>query len=170
MKRLVLIELLLALLVMGAHAQDQAPKEGLITKPARTIEFSTDEATWMNIDASADGKSLLVDVLGDLYTLPVEGGEAKPLTSGFAWDYQAKYSPDGRQIVFISDREGSDNVWIMNADGSGAKALTKEKKFMFTSPTWSPDGQYVVARRYGVYPYDSYLRKYELWMFHRDGG
>ena len=122
-------------------------KDGLIIKPARTIEFTTDEATWMNIDASKDGKSLLVDILGDLYTIPVEGGDAKPLTTGMAWDYQAQYSPDGKQIAFISDRDGSDNVWIMNADGSNPKQITKEKRFMFTSPTWSPDGQYIVARR-----------------------
>jgi Tol biopolymer transport system component/imidazolonepropionase-like amidohydrolase len=151
-------------------ASKDAQKQELIVKPARTIEFTTDEATWMNIDASPDGTRLLVDVLGDLYTVPVTGGEARSLTSGMAWDYQARYSPDGTQIVFVSDREGSDNLWIMNADGSNAKALTNERRFMFGSPTWSPDGQYIVARRYGTYPYDSYLRKYELWMFHKDGG
>ena len=124
----------------------------------------------MNIDVSPDNKTLLVDVLGDLYTLPAAGGEMTPLTTGMAWDYQAKYSPDGKQIVFISDREGSDNVWVMNSDGSGAHSLTKEKKYMFGSPTWAPDGQYIVARRYGTYPFESYLRKSELWMFHKEGG
>src|SRR5262245_49590322 len=71
-------------------ASKEAPKQELIVKPARTIEFTTDEATWMNIDASPDGTLLLVDILGDLYTIPVTGGEAKSLTSGMAWDYQAK--------------------------------------------------------------------------------
>ncbi|MDQ6705943.1 MAG: hypothetical protein M3Z85_08250, partial [Acidobacteriota bacterium] len=142
----------------------------LITKPERTVEFTTDEGTWMGIDASPDGRTLLVDLLGDLYTLPVTGGELQPLASGMQWDYQARYSPDGKQIAFISDRNGSDNIWIMNADGSSPRALTKEKKFMFGSPTWSPDGEYIVARRYGVYPFDSYLRQSQLWMFQRDGG
>ena len=154
----------------AADATRKPTVESLFLKPTRTIEFTTDEATWMNIDVSPNGKTLLTDILGDLYTLPVAGGEMKPLTTGMAWDYQAKFSPDGKQIVFISDREGSDNVWIMNADGTNAHSLTKEKKFMFTSPTWSPDGQYVVTRRYGTYPFDSYLRKTELWMYHKDGG
>src|SRR4051794_32997516 len=167
--------ILVSLLCGAIFAQQPEPKseskpEALITKSARTIEFSTDEATWMNIDVSRDGKTLLVDVLGDLYTLAVTGGEMKPLTTGMAWDYQAKYSPDGKQIVFISDREGSDNIWIMNADGTGEHSLTKEKKYMFGSPTWSPDGQYIVARRWGTYPFESYLRRNELWMFHKDGG
>ena len=160
-------------LAINAQQPDPAtprPAEALIIKPARTVEFTTDEATWMSIDVSPDGKTLLADILGDLYTLPVTGGTMTPITTGMHWDYQAKYSPDGQEILFISDREGSDNIWIMNADGTSPRSLTKEKKFMFGSPTWSPDGQYIVARRYGAYPFDSYLRKTELWMYHRDGG
>ncbi len=155
------------------HAQDASvgsKPESLITKPSRTVEFDTDEATWMSVDVSPDGRTLLVDMLGDLYTLPIGGGALKPLTTGMEWDYQARYSPDGKQIVFISDRGGSDNVWIMNANGTEPRALTKEKKFMFGSPAWSPDGQYIAVRRYGVYPLDSYLRGSELWLYHKDGG
>ena len=144
--------------------------EGLILKPDRTIEFATDEGTWMSIDVAPDGRTLLVDLLGDLYTVPTSGGELKPLVSGMQWDYQARYSPDGKQIVFISDRSGSDNIWIMAADGTSPKALTREKSFMFGSPVWSPDGQYIVARRYGRYPDQSYLKMTQLWMFHKDGG
>jgi imidazolonepropionase-like amidohydrolase/Tol biopolymer transport system component len=148
----------------------EAAPEALAIKPARTIEFSTTEATWMPVDVSPDGATLLVDLLGDLYTLPSTGGELRPLTTGMAWDCQARYSPDGKRIAFISDRNGSDNIWIMNADGTEPRELTKEKKFMFGSPVWSPDGQYVLARRWGVYPLDSYLRKSELWLYHKEGG
>lgn len=166
--------LLSAVFVFAQPAQPPDAPQALITKAARIVEFTTDEVTWMSIDVSPDGKTLLVDVLGDLYTLPVSGGAMVPLTTGMAWDYQARYSPDGKEIVFISDREGSDNIWLMNADGTKPRSLTKEKKTgqhsMYGSPAWSPDGQYIVARRYGAYPFDSYLRKTELWMFHRDGG
>ncbi|MEO7653007.1 MAG: hypothetical protein ABIZ80_21305, partial [Bryobacteraceae bacterium] len=94
----------------------------------------------------------------------------KPLTSGMSWDCQPRYSPDGKSLAFISDRSGSDNVWIMNADGTNLRALTSEKRFLLGSPTWSPDGRYILARRWGQYPLESYLRKSELWLFHLDGG
>lgn len=159
-----------ALLALAQDTPERAKPETLVIKPERVIEFDTDEGTWMSVDLSPDGTTLLVDLLGDLYTLPVSGGELKPLAAGMQWDYQARYSPDGKQIVFISDRGGSDNIWVMNADGTEPRAITKEKRFMFGSPAWSPDGQYIVARRYGTYPLDSYLRSSELWLFHKDGG
>jgi len=154
----------------AAPDKDKPKTPTLVIKPERTIEFDTDEATWMSVDVSPDGKTLLVDMLGDLYTMPAKGGELLPLTTGMQWDYQARYSPDGKQIVFISDRAGGDNIWVMNADGTDPRAITKEKKFMFGSPTWSPDGQYIAARRYGSYPLESYLRSSELWLLHKDGG
>lgn len=165
--------LLFSLPLSTAFAQEppEKPKaETLTIKAERTVEFDTDEATWMSVDISPDGKTLLVDMLGDLYTLPVSGGELKPLAAGMQWDYQARYSPDGKHIAFISDRGGSDNIWVMNADGSEPRAVTKEKRYMFGSPAWSPDGQYIVARRYGTYPTESYLQASELWLFHKDGG
>ncbi|MGH9659893.1 MAG: hypothetical protein ACRD96_15190, partial [Bryobacteraceae bacterium] len=157
-----------ALCVLAALAQDK-PEE-LAIQPARSVEFSTTEGTWMSVDVSPDGKTLVVDLLGDLYTLPAGGGELAPLVTGMAWDSQPRYSPDGKHIVFVSDRSGSDNVWVVNADGSGPRAITKEKKVMFGSPAWSPDGQYILARRWGAYPLESYLRKSELWLYHTQGG
>jgi Tol biopolymer transport system component/imidazolonepropionase-like amidohydrolase len=169
--RLCVLLLLQALPLAAADETAEKPKpETLVIQPARTIEFTTDEATWMSVDVSPDGQTLLLDLLGDLYTLPASGGEMKPLTTGMAWDFQPRYSPDGKQIAFISDRSGSDNVWIMNADGSNPHAVTKERRYLFGSPAWSPDGQYVAARRWGTYPRESYLRASELWLFHKDGG
>ena len=102
---------------------DAAKSENLILKPERTIEFTTDEATWMSVDVSPDGSTLLVDLLGDLYTLPATGGQLKPLTTGMQWDYQARYSPDGKQIVFISDLMRTPNgdandLYVAHSDGS----------------------------------------------------
>lgn len=139
-------------------------------KPERWIEFDTDEGTWMSVDVSPNGKEILFDLLGDLYTLPITGGEAKNIMPGMAWETQAKYSPDGKQILFISDRGGNDNIWVANADGSEPRAVTKEKDYNFGSPSWLPAGDYVIARKYGEYPYNSYLRKSLLWMYHKDGG
>ena len=139
-------------------------------KPERWVEFETDEATWMSVDVSPNGKEILIDILGDLYVVPFSGGEAKNIMPGMAWETQAKYSPNGKQIVFISDRGGNDNIWVANADGSEPRAITKDKDYNFGSPSWLPDGDYIIARKYGEYPFNSYLRKSLLWMYHKDGG
>jgi Tol biopolymer transport system component/imidazolonepropionase-like amidohydrolase len=139
-------------------------------KPSRTIEFDTEEGTWMTVDVSPDGKWIVFDLLGDIYLLPISGGEARALTRGMAWDAQPRFSPDGRSIVFISDRGGNDNIWIMQADGRNPRPVTKETKFNLGSPEWTADGQYIIARKYGEYPLESYLRKIQLWIYHRDGG
>ena len=110
--------------VLGTSAQAQsveAEKEGLPLKPERKIEFTTDEGTWMSLDVSRDGKTILFELLGDLYTVPIAGGDAVGITSGMAFDSQARYSPDGEYITFVSDRGGSENVWIANVDGTDPK-------------------------------------------------
>src|SRR2546425_1418555 len=140
-------------------------KKGLTLKPDRKIEFTTDEGTWLSLDVSPDGKTIVFELLGDLYTLPIEGGEAKPLTKGMAFDSQPRYSPDGQWIAFISDRDGGENVWIMHPDGSGPKQLSKDPWSEFVSPAWTPDSQYVLASRAG-----SNLGAYEIWMYHIQGG
>ncbi len=130
----------------------------------------------MSVDVSPDGKQIVFDLLGDLYVIPSTGGEAKRLTSGPAWDCQPRFSPNGKQIAFISDRNGSDNLWLINVDGSqiegkDAKKVSEETDDQLGSPSWSPDGNYIVVRKYGQYPGPTdYLRYTSLWMFHKDGG
>src|SRR5262249_3408735 len=154
--------------------KDKAKKPDVaadINKPrsdARRITFTTSEATWSSLDVSPDGQTIVFDLLGDLYTLPIGGGTAKRLTSGPAYDTQPRYSPDGKTIAFTSDRSGIENVWLMDADGSNPRALTTEKDAYVRSPSWTSDGQYIGARkedgkRAGIPPV-------ELWIFHREGG
>jgi len=137
---------------MGAWiAPGPTRADDLPLKPARTLRFTTDEGTWISTDVSPDGRTLILDLLGDLYVLPIEGGEAKALTRGMAFDTQPRFSPDGRQIAFVSDRDGSENVWLMNADGRGdAVPLTHGKDSVFISPEWAPDGEAVIVAKTGV--------------------
>ena len=156
-----------------AESKDKEKKEppkkkaqGLPLKPDRTVEFTTDEGTWVSLDVSPDGKTILFELLGDLYTLPIDGGEAKAITTGMAFDSQPSYSPDGKMIAFVSDRDGAENVWVAGADGSEARPLTKDKQSLFASPTWTPDGDYVIASRQPQLPWGAF----ELWIYHVRGG
>lgn len=146
----------------GSKAKEN---EGLPLAPTRRIEFETDEATWLSLDVSPDGRSLLLEIAGDLYTLPIEGGEARAVLTGPPFESQPRFSPDGTWVAFLSDRNGAENVWIAKPDGSGARKLSDDKDAEFASPAWSADGRYVIASRtnWGQ-------ATYELWMYHVDGG
>ncbi|MFC3051954.1 amidohydrolase family protein [Kordiimonas pumila] len=132
----------------------------------KNLQFTTDQATWMSLDVSPNGKEILVDVLGDIYTLDVRGGAAKPVLTGKAFEGHPVFSPDGKKFAFISDRDGSNNLWIANVDGSGLKKLSHDDGAMlYASPNWSADGQYVYVSKA---PYS--LLAFEVFMFHVDGG
>lgn len=149
-----------------AAAEPPEP-QGLTLKPSRTVQFPVDSGTWMSIDLSPDGATILFDLVGHLYELPAQGGEAKPITTGLSFDSEPRFSPDGRHIVYISDRSGANNVWIADADGSQPRALTSDPNTGYISPSWTPDGRYILVSRKSPEYYNS---AYELWMYDVEGG
>jgi Tol biopolymer transport system component len=162
-----LASLLPALAVaQGTAAAAPAPKRDLPLTPARSAQFTTSKGTWISLDVSPDGRTIVFDLLGDLYTMPIEGGTATRLTSGIAFDAQPRFSPDGRRVVFVSDRSGGDNVWIQSLDGRDTVQITKGNDNLVHSPTFTPDGRYVIASRSGG-PLGGAAK---LWMYHVDGG
>lgn len=136
--------------------------------PLQQIDINVTEGTWMNVNVSPDGKNIVFDLLGDIYQMPISGGEAKPIAQGIAWQMQPVYSPDGKYIAFTSDEDGGDNIWIMEADGSNPHPVTKETFRLLNSPAWSPDSQYLVARKH--YTGTRSLGAGEVWMYHVAGG
>src|SRR3954449_1181643 len=94
-------------------------------RPTQPLRFTTDEGSWLSLDVSPDGKTIVFDLLGDLYTIPAAGGEATPLTSGMQFDAQPRWSPDGKSVVFTSDKDGGDNVWTIDVATKGLKQITK---------------------------------------------
>jgi imidazolonepropionase-like amidohydrolase/Tol biopolymer transport system component len=136
--------------------------------PTKTVAIDVDEGTWMSLDVSPDGKTIVFDLLGDLYTIPIAGGTAKALTEGVAWDMQPRFSPDGKLVAFTSDRDGGDNIWVIPSGGGTARQVSKETFRLLNSPAWSPDGKYIAAHKH--FTAERSLGSGEIWLFHASGG
>ena len=134
-------------------------QEGLPLAPTRTLTFNTKVGSWMSLDVSPDGSTIVFDLLGDLYTLPIAGGTATPLTRGMAMDGQPRFSPDGKKVLFVSDRDGGWNVWTISLDKKDTAQISRGKQNDYESPEWTPDGKYIFVSRNN-----------KLHVFHADGG
>lgn len=128
-----------------------------------TFNLNTNEGTWMNLDVSPDGKTIVFDLLGDIYSMPISGGKATILRSGLAYEIQPKFSPDGKYISFTSDAEGGDNIWVMTPDGKNAKSITKEKFRLLNNAVWAHDGKSIIARKH--YTSTRSLGAGEMWQY-----
>ncbi|MET1254996.1 amidohydrolase family protein [Aliikangiella maris] len=172
MKKLMLLTcaLLSSQLSIAQESQDKKPQWDVNNPPGVAYEATIDvtEGTWMNVTISPDGKTLVFDLLGDLYRLPIKGGQAVALTHSIAWEMQPQFSPDGKHIAFTSDAGGGDNIWVMDSDGTNLKQITKESFRLLNSPTWSPDGQYIAARKH--FTSRRSLGAGEIWLYHLSGG
>ncbi|HEY0900364.1 MAG TPA: amidohydrolase, partial [Sphingobacteriaceae bacterium] len=164
------IPILLSFMV-AKEATGQETKKWNIEKapgPRKTVSFTTDEGTWMDLDISPDGKEIVFDLLGDIYKMPVSGGKATLLAGGMAFEVQPRFSPNGKYISFTSDKDGGNNIWIMNADGSNKRAVTKENFRLLNNAVWTPDNQYIIARKH--FTGTRSLGAGEMWMYHISGG
>lgn len=113
--------------------------ESLLIRPERFFTIQTNEGTCMNLDLSPDGKSLVFDLLGNIFTLPIKGGQAVQLTKGMSWDSQPVWSPNGKDIAFISDASGTENIWVMDSDGQNKRPISHETDIGFYfGVEWDP--------------------------------
>lgn len=160
--------LVLTLVAFPSLADDEA-KWDVNDPPGDEYEFELDvtEGTWLNLDVSPDGERIVFDLLGDLYLIPIGGGEAEALTNGLAWDMMPRFSPDGSEIAFISDRSGGDNVWTIPADGGEPRQISREDFRLVNNPVWSPDGRFIAARKHFVSTRS--LGSGEIWLYHASG-
>ena len=151
----------------------EAIKEWDITDPPgdwgwSDVDIDTTEGTWISLDISPDGSTIVFDLLGDIYTIPARGGDATPIRTGLDWSMQPRFSPDGTEIAFTTDAGDGDNIWIMNADGSDARQITEESFRLVNNPAWAPSGRYVVAKKH--FTSKRSLGAGEMWMYHTGGG
>lgn len=146
--------------------------------PLRDQPIDLTEGTWISLDISPDGQEIVFDLLGDLYRMPIYGADGsngvhpEKLTSGMAWDMQPRYSPDGKSIAFTSDRSGKsklagDNIWLIQPEDGSLTQITDESYQLLNGPAWSPDGDYLVARKH--FTSRRSLGAGEMWLYHRSG-
>jgi Tol biopolymer transport system component/imidazolonepropionase-like amidohydrolase len=137
-------------------------REFLPLEAERKIKIKSTEGSWMSLDVSPDGKTIVFDFLGDLYFLPITGGKAQPFLRGMSFESHPKFSPDGKHILFISDRSGGENAWRFSLDKKDSLQITKGNTDNFQSAEWTPDGDFIVAAKG--------RRNLKLWLYHKDGG
>ena len=166
LRRAAILGAVAAVLAGPALAQTSTPGPGLPLQPTRKLAFDTDEVTWASLDVSPDGRTIVFDLLGDLYAVDADGGTARAVDRGMAFDGQPAFSPDGTMIAFTSDRSGAENIWLSRPDGSGARQIShNDGPDEYVSPAWSTDGRSVFASLYR-----SDKNAAELWRLPVDGG
>ena len=144
-------------------SEDEQATENLPLEPGRTFSYEATQGTWISLDVSPDGSTIVFDLLGDLYTVPIGGGSATRITSGMAYDVQPRYSPDGASLAFVSDRSGREQVWTLDLASGDTTQLTSGRGSDVLSPEWTPDGDYLVVPKSG-------RESSGLWLVHADGG
>ena len=99
---------------------------------------------WLrDVKISPDGKEIAFTYKGDIWKVPVQGGNAVRLTSQPSYESEPVWSPDGKQIAFASDRAGGSDIYIMSSTGGSARRLTTNSAAE-TPEAITPDGKYVL--------------------------
>jgi Tol biopolymer transport system component len=113
--------------------------------PARTVEFDTDEGTWMSVDVSPDGQAIVFDLLGDIYRMPAAGGRAELVSGGVSFEAQPRFSPDGRKVLYVSRGYlGKDASRLVERDlATGQEKVLVDWPALNYNPVYSPDASEV---------------------------
>lgn len=138
--------LIVSCLRVAAESRDaRAADESVLS--LETIDLELREATDASIDVFPDGQRLVFSLLGDLFLLPIEGGEARALTSGSAFDDWPRISPNGEQVAFLSDRDG-EGLYLCDAATGAVRALDTTLESP-RHPVWLPDGAAIAVAARG---------------------
>src|SRR6266550_2644791 len=113
---------------------------GLQDAPSsRTIELTLTEGTSMSAAASPDRRWLAIDLLGSLWILPMQGGQAKRITPELLEARQPTWSPDSQSLAFQGYDDGAWHIYVIPRDGGDVRPITSGE-FDDREPAWSHDG------------------------------
>ncbi|PWS33381.1 amidohydrolase family protein [Pedobacter paludis] len=118
MNKFVIFLLNIYLSAMYSVASAQLPM-----RATRWMKLNVTEGTRMNVDVSPDGKTLVFDLLGEIFMLPEQGGQARQLSRGLALNFRPRFSPAGNSITFISDASGKLSLHIRRFDTGQRRCL-----------------------------------------------
>ena len=146
-------------LAIEVNADDKSNTERSITFTRDATEFS------LNPDEDA----AVIAVQGELFLIHMpEGGKATRLTDSPAFDHGASFSPDGKSVLFLSDRTGHEEIYLLQPDDPEHAELNKANKFKVKKLTNSPEGK-VGATFSPKGDKIAYLKSGKLWTMNPDG-
>ncbi|MBY0522572.1 MAG: PDZ domain-containing protein [Gemmataceae bacterium] len=145
-------------LAIEVHADDKYNTDRTVTYTRGATEFAV----------SPDENHIAFSVHGELFLMPISGGKATRLTDHPAFDHGIAWAPDGKSIIFISDRNGHEDLYLLQADDPEHPEFAKAHRFKVKQLTSSPEPESQV-----VFAPDgkrvAFLRDGKLWTMNPDG-
>jgi Tol biopolymer transport system component/imidazolonepropionase-like amidohydrolase len=130
MHKAVVVSMFLAGAALAAQTPSATP---------RAVHVTLHEGTNMAAALSPDGRTIAFDLLGTMWTMPAQGGAARPITDIFLDARQPSWSPDSRRLAFQAYRDSTWQIWTVAVDGTELKPVTSSP-FDDREPAWAPDG------------------------------